>query len=341
MRILITGNRGYIGWILTQKLLDLGHTVYGVDLGLYDDYILSYKNKGLKGCTHFTKNYKDIAVDELYRMHVETVIHLAAFSNDPMGELDKSKTYENNYIDTTEFIDVCKSAGVKHFVFSSSCSVYGMNDGDPMTEEDNTDPLTTYAKCKLLVEKYMINTADESFYCTAMRNSTVFGYSPSMRMDLVVNNLCGHAHFNKKVNILSDGTPWRPLIHVQDVANAFIHLMYFRITHAFNMYHGNPLYKFYRCVNVGFDDNILTIKEIGIMVSKSFHVPIEIGDNDPDSRSYIVDFNRFNEYTSMARKFSVNDGIDEIIVFLLDSGMNEDEFNNCARIKQLDMEMFE
>jgi len=219
-----------------------------------------------------------------------------------------------------------------------------------MTEEDNTDPLTTYAKCKLLVEKYMINTADESFYCTAMRNSTVFGYSPSMRMDLVVNNLCGHAHFNKKVNILSDGTPWRPLIHVQDIANAFIHLMYFRITNAFDpkkplgymgVFNWHMRNKFYRCVNVGFSDNILIIKEIGAMVSKAFHVPIEIGDNDPDSRSYIVDFNRFKEYTSMIRRFSVDDGIRELKAFLLADNMGEDIFNNCARIKQLDMEMFE
>jgi nucleoside-diphosphate-sugar epimerase len=219
MKVLLTGNLGYIGSILTQKLLERSYTVIGYDTNWYKDSWLY--NLDLKYQQIF-KDTRDCTVEDL--RDIDSIIHLAALSNDPLGELNPRLTLDINYEATMKLAKLAKQAGVKRFIYGSSQSMYGVSNTDNELDEDTSEknPLTEYAKTKWDAELQLNNLADDNFIVTSFRPSTVFGASPKLRTDIVFNNLVACAYTTGRIEIKSDGTPWRPVIHVQDVANAFI-----------------------------------------------------------------------------------------------------------------------
>lgn len=219
MKVLLTGNLGYIGSVLTQKLIERSYEVVGYDTNLYNDsWIYKVHN------THkqIIKDTRDCVLEDL--KEIDAVIHLAALSNDPLGELNPQLTRDINYGATMKLARLAKEAGIKRFVYGSSQSMYGISNSDDELEEDNSEknPLTEYAKTKWEAEVELNMLADENFIVTSFRPSTVFGASPKLRTDIVFNNLVACAFTTGVIEIKSDGTPWRPVIHIQDVANAFI-----------------------------------------------------------------------------------------------------------------------
>lgn len=217
MRVLVTGVDGYIGALLGPVLLDRGHDVVGLDTGFYrDGWLYNHPAGKLPPCIN--KDIRHITEDDLKGF--DAVVHLAELSNDPLGQLQPSITHDINYVGTVDLAKKCKRLGVTRFVYTSSCSVYGVGSEDFRTEESPTNPQTAYAKCKVLVESDLVAMADDHFSPTLLRNATAYGASPRMRFDIVLNNLAGLAWTTKKIAMLSDGTPWRPLVHVLDICEA-------------------------------------------------------------------------------------------------------------------------
>ena len=327
--IIVTGHRGYIGWILTRKLLKRGFNVTGIDLGLYDDYVYKFKNEKVE-FEEIEKDVRELNAEDIEG--ADAIIHLAALSNDPLGELNPGLTMEINGKGSVRLAKLAKSVGVERFVFSSSCSVYGRLDEDEIADETHTtEPITEYAKSKLYAEEYISSLASEDFTPVYMRNATVHGYSPSLRLDLVVNNLTAWGFFTDKINILSDGRPWRPLIHVQDLSNVFIKML------------EAPKDKVHNEVfNVGFTEENYQIKGIGKIIEEVIaEAELTIAkEYDPDSRSYHVDFKKLEKTIKPKRKWNVNKGAKELYLFFKQSEMSRKMFKNeiGARLNQLNPE---
>lgn len=219
MKVLVTGNKGYIGSVLVQRLLDKNYDVVGFDTDFYKNNYLYPFNPDIY---QITKDTRLCEVDDF--KGIDAVIHLAALSNDPLGELNPNLTLDINYKATMQVANMAKQAGVKRFIYGSSQSMYGISNTDQELEEDNSEknPLTAYAKTKWDAELELNKMAEDDFIVTSFRPSTVFGASPKLRTDIVFNNLVACAYTTGKIEIKSDGSPWRPVVHVQDVSNAFI-----------------------------------------------------------------------------------------------------------------------
>jgi len=219
MNVLVTGNKGYIGTVLTQELLSRGYRVTGFDTGYY------------AGCELYpptlphqqiSKDVREAVVEDF--AGVDAVLHLAALSNDPLGELNPELTEDINLQGTLKVAELAKAAGVKRFIYVSSQSMYGISNTDAELEEDNSEknPLTAYARTKWDAELALKKMSTSDFAVVCFRPSTVFGASPILRCDIVFNNLVGCAYTTGKIEIKSDGTPWRPVVHIKDVSSAFI-----------------------------------------------------------------------------------------------------------------------
>lgn len=219
MKVLVTGNKGYIGSVLTRILINKGYKVIGLDTDYYSSPI--QKNE-FREIDQIKKDIRKVNKNDL--MEIDAIIHLAALSNDPLGEFNKKLTYDINYKGTMNLAKIAKEVGVKRFIYSSSQSMYGISNKDEELDEDNSEknPLTIYAKTKWDAECDLKKMGDESFTIVCFRPSTVFGASPNLRCDIVYNNLVACAYTTGKIEIKSDGTPWRPVVHVRDVSNAFI-----------------------------------------------------------------------------------------------------------------------
>ena len=218
-RVLVTGIDGYIGAILGSRLLEKGFDVIGIDCGFYRDGWL-YNDPHPRPLT-LTKDIRRITQRDVEGF--DAVVHLAELSNDPLGELNERTTYDINHRGSVSLAEVCKQAGVSRFVYTSSCSVYGAaEDGLECTELSHPNPQTAYARCKALVEQDVGSMADGRFSPIFLRNATAFGSSPRMRFDIVLNNLAGLAWTTKEIRMTSDGTPWRPLVHVEDICQAIL-----------------------------------------------------------------------------------------------------------------------
>jgi len=219
MKVLVTGNKGYIGSVLVQCLLDKSYDVVGYDTDYYKNSYLYPFNPDIQ---QIIKDTRVCSIDDF--KSVDAVIHLAALSNDPLGELNPNLTLDINYGATIRIATMAKEAGVKRFIYGSSQSMYGISNTDKELEEDNSEknPLTAYAKTKWDAEQKLNTLCDDNFIVTSFRPSTVFGASPKLRTDIVYNNLVACAYTTGKIEIKSDGTPWRPVVHVKDVSNAFI-----------------------------------------------------------------------------------------------------------------------
>ncbi len=216
-KILLTGHRGYVGVILTKLLLDKGYDVVGLDTNYYEgcqfvDFIRPKEE--------IKKDIRDITVDDL--AGIGSVIHLAGLSNDPLGALNPKLTDDINFKATVKLATLAKNLGIRRFIYASSCSVYGVAGEDMVDEKSSLNPQTEYAVSKLKSEVALRELTDGDFLPTILRPGTAYGFSPVLRGDLVVNNLVGWGFLTKKIKITSNGTPWRPLIHVKDFSSGFL-----------------------------------------------------------------------------------------------------------------------
>lgn len=283
MRVLVTGIDGYIGAVLGPKLIELGFDVAGIDCGFYRDGWL-YDDQRSRPVTH-TKDIRRIVARDVQGF--EAVVHLAELSNDPLGELRERTTYEINHLGSVALAQACKEAGVPRFVYTSSCSVYGAaDDGDERHEGSAPNPQTAYAKCKVLVERDVGALADDHFSPVFLRNATAFGASPRMRFDIVLNNLAGFAWTTKEIKMTSDGTPWRPLVHVDDICQAII-LALQAPRHAVH----NEIF------NVGDNQQNYRIREVATIVGQVFDgCSITFGETSGDNRSYRTSFDKIRRH---------------------------------------------
>ena len=221
MKVLVTGHDGYIGTILVPMLQGRGHHVVGLDNMLFHECVFGAAES--KPDTEFRLDVRDVTLEHL--KGVDAVIHLSGMSNDPAGDLNPEVTYEINHRASVRLAELAKEAGVSRFLFSSSCSIYGAQGNDALDESAEFLPVTPYGESKLFVERDLEKMADDNFSPTYLRNATAYGVSERLRGDLVVNNLTGFAVTTNKVFLKSDGSSWRPLVHIEDISRAFCALM--------------------------------------------------------------------------------------------------------------------
>ncbi|MFE7130102.1 NAD-dependent epimerase/dehydratase family protein [Streptomyces sp. NPDC057638] len=280
MRVLLTGHQGYLGTVMAPVLTAAGHEVTGLDAGLFADCVLGPPPVDPPG---HRVDLRDITADQV--AGVDAVIHLAALSNDPLGALAPDLTYDINHHASVKLARLARDAGVKRFLYASTCSVYGAAGGDDLVTEDAPlRPVTPYAESKVRVEDDLRALADGDFSPVYLRNATAFGYSPRLRADIVLNNLVGHALLSGEVLVLSDGTPWRPLVHAADIAGAFAAAL------------AAPREAVHdRAFNIGSETNNVTVAEIAAQVAEAVTGSrvVITGETGADPRSYRVDFSRF------------------------------------------------
>lgn len=297
--VLVTGSDGYIGSILVDKLIKRKYQVVGLDALFFKDALLGpYGQK----CDLIKKDIRNL--EGLDFSNFDVLIHLAALPNDPLGRIKPEFTEEINYLATVNLAKKAKKAGVRRFVFSSSCSIYGLSNGIA-SERSKPNPLTIYAQSKRLAEKELVKLADKNFCVAILRNSTVHGFSPKFRSDLVVNSLTAWALVNGKIGVKSDGTPWRPFIDVRDLSEAFIEFLKIES----KKING-------KIINVGFNDNNFQVKDIIKEVQNQLPdcEVIYTGEHAGDTRSYQVSFDKFRRiFSGFERKWSLAKSINDLI----------------------------
>ena len=300
MRVLLTGHQGYLGTVMAPVLAEAGHEVVGLDSGLFAGCVLGLAPDDPPG---LQTDIRDVTGDQLAGF--DAVIHLAALSNDPLGSLAPEITYDINLHAATRLARLARDAGVRRFLYASTCSVYGAAGGDELVAENAPlRPVTPYAESKVRVEDELFALADTDFCPVSLRNATAFGFSPRLRADIVLNNLVCHAVLSGQVRVLSDGTPWRPLVHAVDIAGAFLAALEVprpRV-HA-------------KAFNVGSEANNVTVAQIADAVVAA--VPgsaLEItGEHGSDPRSYRVDFSAARAALPAFRpQWTIEAGADEL-----------------------------
>jgi nucleoside-diphosphate-sugar epimerase len=305
MKVFVTGHKGYIGTHLVELLKAGGHTVTGCDLDLFDgcawEKVVS-PDRGLE------KDVRDVSVHDLFGH--DCVMHLAALSNDPMGEVDTAATYAINRDASIRIAKLAKQAGVPRYLFAASCSVYGAGAKLDLDETDPLNPLTAYAKSKIETEQAVSQLADDNFTPAFLRNATAYGHSPMLRVDLVVNNLLACAVATGEIRIMSDGSPWRPLIHCRDIARAFIAFMEAPKAAIHN-----------KAINVGGNSENYQVRDIGdkvkdLIPSAKINYTGEVG---ADPRNYRVKFDLLNTLLpSFKLQYNLASGMEELHRKLVD-----------------------
>ncbi|MCK2214712.1 NAD(P)-dependent oxidoreductase [Actinomadura sp. ATCC 31491] len=314
MRILLTGHQGYLGTVMAPVLAAAGHEVVGLDSGLFADCVLGPAPDDPPG---HAVDLRDVPAEAL--AGIDAVAHLAALSNDPLGSLAPELTYDINHRASVRLARLARDAGVRRFVYASTCSVYGASGGDALVDEDAPlRPVTPYAESKVRVEDDLAGLADDDFSPVFMRNATAFGFSPRLRADIVLNNLAGHAVLTGEVRVLSDGTPWRPLVHARDIAEAFLRAVEAprAAVHA-------------QAFNVGTEANNVTVREIAEEVAAA--VPgaklTITGETGSDPRSYRVDFSRIRRaLPGYDAGWTVKAGADELVRAYRAHGLTAPDF---------------
>ena len=278
MKILLTGSRGYIGTVMAPMMVAAGHEVVGVDTDLYRRSTFGPWKESIRT---IEKDVRALDASDLKGM--DAVVHLAALSNDPLGDLNPQLTYDINHLASVRLAALAREAGVGRYVFASSCSNYGAAGDAPVNEESELNPVTAYGESKVLTERDVIKLADGSFTPTFLRCATAYGVSPRLRFDIVLNNLVAWAFTSGKVLLKSDGTPWRPIAHIEDISRAFLAVLA-----------APPEAVRAEAFNVGRDDQNYRIREIAQIVKET--VPgCEIAFAEgagPDKRNYRADFSK-------------------------------------------------
>jgi nucleoside-diphosphate-sugar epimerase len=322
MRVLVTGHHGYIGSVMTGVLTRAGHDVTGLDTYLYEGCDFGAEPPRVPA---IRKDIRDVEPADLRGF--DAVIHLAALSNDPLGCLDESCTYDINHLGSVSLARAAKAAGVSRFLFASSCSLYGAA-GDAMLDESAAfNPITAYGRSKVLVEADVAPMADDRFSPVFLRNATAYGASTRLRADIVVNNLVGVAVTTGEVLIQSDGTPWRPLVHVQDISRAFLAVLEAPREAVHN-----------QAFNVGSSKENYQIREIADMVREV--VPgctikyMEGG--GPDPRCYRVNCDKLTRHIpGFATEWTVRKGVDELYAAYKANGLTKEMFAGYVRLKRI------
>lgn len=326
MHILVTGTDGYLGCLLAPILLQRGHDLLAVDTGFYRSGWLY--NGVSETARTLSRDIRQITLSDL--TGIEAIVHLAELSNDPLGELSPDITYEINHKGSVRLAELAKAAGVTRFVYMSSCSVYGVAEGDtPVSEESPVNPQTAYAVCKTLVEKDLSALADERFSPVFLRNATAFGASPRQRFDIVLNNLCGLAWTTKQIKMKSDGTPWRPLVHALDIAQAV-----WRVLEAPQETIHNQI------LNVGETNQNYRVKEIAELVAEVFPgCELSFGLQGADNRSYRVDFAKIHRVLpEFSCAWDARRGTRQLAELFARIALKPEDFTNRSytRLKQLE-----
>ncbi|NEO16738.1 MULTISPECIES: SDR family oxidoreductase [unclassified Moorena] len=327
MRVLVTGHKGYIGTVMVPMLLAQGYDVFGLDSDLFEQ---STFGEGIRKIPELKKDIRDVTATELEGF--DALIHLAGLSNDPLGNLNPDLTYQINHAASVHLAKLAKAAGIERFVFSSSCSNYGAGGDDWLTEESSFNPVTPYGISKVRVEQDVTQLADDNFSPTFLRNATAYGVSPRLRFDLVLNNLVAWAFTTGQVYIKSDGTPWRPIVHIEDISQAFIAVLEAPREVVHN-----------QAFNVGRNEDNYRIRELAEIVKET--VPgceIEYAkDAGPDKRCYRVDCSKIiRTLPEFKPQWNARRGAQELYQAYQTVGLTLEEFEGpryqrIAHIKQL------
>jgi nucleoside-diphosphate-sugar epimerase len=281
MRVLITGHKGYIGTAIVPLFLSAGHDVSGLDSGIFEDCIFGGE---IVQIPEIRRDLRDVERADLKGF--DAVVHLAALCNDPLSDLRPELTFEINHAASLRFARLAKEAGVKRFLISSSCSIYGAAGDNLVNESAPFNPVTVYGQSKVMLDTDVSKLADDSFSPTYLRNATAYGVSPRLRLDLVLNNLVASAYTTGRIFLKSDGTPWRPIVHIQDIGRAFLAAL----AAPRKLVHNESF-------NIGQNDENYQIRELAELVAHT--VPgcrIEYApDAGPDTRCYRVDFGKVRQ----------------------------------------------
>jgi nucleoside-diphosphate-sugar epimerase len=324
MRVLVAGDRGYIGAVMVPLLSAAGHDVDGLDLGLYEGCDLGPAPVFASGAsTRACCDMRDVTAGQL--AGYDAVVCLAALSNDPLGDLNPGATVSVNLDGTMRLAEAAKAAGVGRFLFASSCSLYGAAGSDAVTEDADLYPVTPYGETKVQAERALSALADDDFSPTYLRNATAYGASPRLRLDIVVNNLTAVAMTTGEVRLQSDGTPWRPLVHIEDISRAFLAMLQAprELVHneAFNV--GRAL------------DNV-QIRQVAELVRDAVPgstVTLAAGAG-PDLRNYRVDFSKLDDtFPDLKLRWTVREGIEELAGAYARYGMTLDDFNSSRYVR--------
>jgi len=327
-RVLVTGHLGYIGAVLVPILMERGYAVTGLDADLYRGCDLAGPPQ--PAVPNLADDVREIQAGHLAGL--DAIIHLAALSNDPLGDLNPDVTYDINHVASVRLARLAREVGVSRFLFSSSCSNYGAAGDAPMREDSTLGPLTAYAISKVRVEHDVARLADETFSPTFLRNATAYGVSPRLRLDLVLNDLVGGAAVAGCIRVLSDGTPWRPLVHVEDIARAFVAMLEAPRETIHN-----------QAFNVGAQGENYRVSDLAGMVHDA--VPgsrVEYAEGaGPDPRSYRVDFGKLRRAVpTFAPRWTAREGVRQLCEAFRDGGLvpadlEGPRFKRVRRLKQL------
>jgi nucleoside-diphosphate-sugar epimerase len=321
MRVLVAGNGGYIGAVLVPLLQGAGHQVDGYDLGLYEGCDLGPARD--QSAAQPPRDMRAAEANEL--AGYDAVVCLAALSNDPLGHLNRAATYSVNLEGTLSLARAAKNAGIERFLFASSCSLYGAAGSQAVAEDAELVPVTPYGETKVLAERDLSLLADDNFSPVYLRNATAYGASSRLRLDIVVNNLTAVAMTTGQVRLESDGSPWRPLVHIEDISRAFLAML------------EAPRQTIHdQAFNVGRAQDNVQVRQIAEMVRDAVtgsELSFAEGAG-PDLRNYRVDFSKLDDtFPDLGLRWTVRDGIDELLNAYTRCGLTLDDFNSSRFVR--------